>query len=90
MPDFDLAPREVDALVRGMLPRDELVYRLLCRGICARCGADGRFMKRTDELTFEFRHQLADILKDAAALAERMAQTEVGRSAGRRGGVAAR
>jgi hypothetical protein len=75
MPDFDLDPREVDALVRRMPPRQELVYRLLCRGICARCGGDRRFMRRTDELTFEFRHQLADILKDAAALAGLMAAT---------------
>ena len=58
-----------------MGPRQELVYRLLCRGICARCGADQEFMRRTDELTFKFRHQLPDILKEAATLAEWMAAT---------------
>ena len=75
MPSFELEPREIDAFVRGMEPRQELVYRLLCRGICARCGADHEFMRRTDELTFKFQHQLADILKDAAALAEWMTAT---------------
>jgi hypothetical protein len=31
---FELDPREADRFVRGLVPRQELVYRLAIRGIC--------------------------------------------------------
>jgi hypothetical protein len=67
---FELDPREADAFVRGLDARQELVYRLAIRGICPRCRGDRAFSRRIDELTSQFRIDMAAVLKDAAALGD--------------------
>ena len=76
MASFELDPREADAFVRGMPLRQELVYRLAIRGLSARCRGDRRFMKRIDELLFEFRKDdLPAVLKEAAKLEAELASS---------------
>jgi hypothetical protein len=69
---FELDPREADAFVRGMAPRQELVYRLAIRGICLRCRGDRQFTKRTDALIDQFRKDLPAVLRDANKLADEL------------------
>jgi hypothetical protein len=69
MPRFELDPREADAFVRGMEPRQELIYRLAVRGLCPRCRGDRQFRARTEELVFEFRKDIGAVLREADALA---------------------
>jgi len=80
---IDLDPREIDAFVCGMSPRQELVHRLAVRDVCDRCRGDRLFMKRTDALIFEFRKNLSAVLREANQLsAELMASVDdEGRSA---------
>jgi hypothetical protein len=73
MPRFELDPREADAFVRGMPPRQELVYRLAVRGLCQRCRGDRQFRRRTDELLSRFLDDLPAVMKEAAALEAELA-----------------
>ena len=79
----DRDPREIDAFVRWMSPRQELVYRLAVRDVCDRCRGDRLFMKRTDALIFEFRRNLAAVLREANQLSAELRTTveDAGRSA---------
>jgi hypothetical protein len=54
MPSFELEPREAERFVRGMPPRQELVYRLAIRGLCQRCRGDGHFRQQTNALLEKF------------------------------------
>ena len=69
---FELDPREADAFVRGMAPRQELVYRLAIRGMCARCRGDRQFTQRTDALIEQFRKELPAVLREANKLGEEL------------------
>jgi hypothetical protein len=73
MPSFELDPREAARFVRGMPPRQELVYRLAIRGLCERCRGDRAFTKRTDVLIELFRKELPAVLAGAAKLSEELA-----------------
>jgi hypothetical protein len=43
-------PREVEAFIRPLPARQQFVYCLAVRGLCARCRGDRVFRKRTDAL----------------------------------------
>jgi hypothetical protein len=79
MPGFELDPHEADAFVRGMPPRQELVYRLAVRGLSARCRGDRRFIKRIDQLMFEFRKDLPAVLREARKLEGELAASAASR-----------
>lgn len=72
MPSFDLDPGEVTVLVRGLLPRRELVYRIAILGLSARCRSDRQFRERTGELTTRFRGEMPTILTEAETLADEL------------------
>ena len=76
MPSLDLDPGEVTVLLRGLPPRQELVYRLAVRRLSARCRGDGRFRQRTEELTTRFRGELPAIMRDADQLVAELAAGE--------------
>jgi hypothetical protein len=79
MPSFELDPREAARFVRGMPPRQELVYRLAIRGLGERCRGDRAFTKRTDLLIEQFRKDLPTVLKEANKLGEELAASATGR-----------
>jgi len=70
MLSLDLDPGEVTVLLRGLPPRQELVYRLAIRGLSARCRGDRVFTRRTDALAEQYRKDLPALLKEAAKLGE--------------------
>jgi hypothetical protein len=72
IPTFGLGPREVDAFVRGMPPRRELVYRLAVRGVSDRCRGDRTFRRRTEALIIEFMAGLPAIKREAAKIEEEL------------------
>ncbi len=72
MPSLDLDPGEVTILLRGLPPRQELVYRLAVRGLSERCRGDRQFRARTDALIEQFRKDLPDVLKEANALSSEL------------------
>jgi hypothetical protein len=76
---FELDPREVDRFVRPMPPRQELVYRLAIRGLCARCRGDRAFRQRTDELMAKFRKDLPAVLAESRKLADELVASASGR-----------
>ena len=51
-----------------MEPRRELVSRLVCRSLCAKCRDDRLFRRRTDDLIAGLRDELPAIRRDAAKL----------------------
>jgi hypothetical protein len=79
MPRFDVDPREVDRIVRRLDPRQELVYRLAVRGLCARCCGDRAFRQRTDALLARFQSEFPAVLREAAALAAWIEETVAAR-----------
>jgi hypothetical protein len=79
MPRFELDPREADAFVRGMPPRQELVYRIAVRGLSERCRGDRQFRRRTDELMARFLDDLPAVMKEAAALEAELAASVAAR-----------
>jgi len=79
MLSLDLDPGEVTVLLRGLPPRQELVYRLAIRGLSERCGGDQRFRQRTDALVEQFRKELPAVLREAAKLGEEMTTSVAGR-----------
>jgi hypothetical protein len=78
-PSFELDPREANAFVRGMPARQELVYRLAIRGLCARCRGDRAFTRRTDELIAQFSKDLAVVITEANRLGEELMAAVAGR-----------
>ena len=72
MPSLDLDPGEVTVVLRGLSPRQELVYRLAVRGLSERCRSDRVFRQRTDTLTEQFRKDLPTVLKEAAKLSDEL------------------
>jgi hypothetical protein len=70
MPSLDLDPGEVRVLLRGLPPRQELVYRLAVRGLSERCRGDRQFKQRTDALVEQYRKDLPAVLNEANKLAE--------------------
>ena len=72
MPSLDLDPRDIAVLLRGLLPRQELVYRLAIRGLSARCRGDRVFRARTDGLVEEFRKDLPAVLKETRKLSDEL------------------
>jgi hypothetical protein len=80
MPRFEVDPREVDRIVRRLDPRQELVYRLAVRGLCARCYYDDlAFRQRTDALLARFQSEFPAVLREAAALAAWIEETVAAR-----------
>jgi hypothetical protein len=79
MPSVELDPREADRFVRGMPPRQELVYRLAIGGPCERCRGDRAFTKRTDVLIEQFRKDLPTELREANKLGEELTASVAGR-----------
>ena len=69
-PQFDLDPREVLAFVRPLSEREQLVYLLACRGLCAGIRGDPAIGRRIGALTEKFRRQLPAILADARQLGD--------------------
>jgi hypothetical protein len=65
---FELDPREVEEFIRPLPARQQLVYRLAVRGLCARCRGDRVFRQRTDTLIEQYRKDLPAVLKEADAL----------------------
>jgi hypothetical protein len=78
-PTFELHPEEANRFVRGMPPRQELVYRLAIRGLCERCRGDRTFRQRTDALIEQFRKDLPTVLREAKKLGEELAASATGR-----------
>ena len=72
MLSLDLDPGEVTVLLRGLPPRQELVYRLAIRGLSSRCRGDRQFTKHTDALIAQFAKDLPAALKEANKLAEEL------------------
>jgi hypothetical protein len=79
MPSFELDPREVEAFIRPLPARQQLVYRLAVRGLCPRCRGDRVFTKRTDALTARFKDDLAAVLREAAKLSDEIIATMAAR-----------
>jgi hypothetical protein len=79
MPSLDLDPGEVRVLLRGLPPRQELVYRLAVRGLCPRCRGDRVFRQRTDDLVERFRKDLPAVLKEADKLSAELTASVSGR-----------
>ena len=73
-PHYTLDPREVDALVATLAPRQELVYRLALRGLCDRCRGDRVFEQRTEELMLGFGRDLSAVLAEAAQLSRKLTE----------------
>ena len=73
-PHYTLDPREVDALVANLAPRQELVYRLALRGLCDRCRGDRAFEQRTEELMLGFGRDLSAVLAEAAQLSRKLTE----------------
>ena len=69
---FELDPREAEEFVRPLPARQQLVYRLAIRGICARCRGDRTFQARTEALADRFRAELPAIVTEAAKLADEL------------------
>jgi hypothetical protein len=67
-PTFELDPREVEDFIRPLPPRQQLVYRLAIRGLCARSRGNRAFMARTDALVAQFHKELPAVLREADAL----------------------
>jgi hypothetical protein len=78
-PTFELHPEEANRFVRGMPPRQELVYRLAIRGLCERCRGDRYFRQRTDALLEKFKKDLPAVLQEAAKLGEELTASVAGR-----------
>jgi len=72
-------PRELEEFVRPLPARQQLVYRLAVRGLCARCRGDRQFGQRTDALAEQFRKELPAVLREAAKLGEEMTTSVAGR-----------
>jgi hypothetical protein len=72
MPTLDLDPGEITVLLRGLPPRQELIYRLAVRRLSVRCRSDRQFRERTDELTAKFNAELPAITIEAAKLADEL------------------
>jgi hypothetical protein len=66
--EFELDPREVEAFIRPLPARQQLVYRLALRVICPRCRGDRQ--AHTDALAEQFRNDLPAALKEAYKLGE--------------------
>jgi len=79
MSDFELDPREVEEFIRPLPARQQLVYRLAVRGLCARCRGDRQFRRRTDALTEQFRKELSAVLKEADQLAAELTASVSGK-----------
>jgi hypothetical protein len=79
MLSLDLDPGEVTVLLRGLPPRQELVYRLAIRGLSARCRGDRVFRQRTDALMEQFRKDLPALLKEADKLSDELTASVAGR-----------
>jgi hypothetical protein len=79
MPSFELDPREVEAFIRPLPARQQLVYRLAVRGLCPCCRGDRVFTKRTDALTARFKDDLAAVLREAAKLSDEIIATMAAR-----------
>jgi hypothetical protein len=67
-------PREVDAIVAKLDPRQELVHRLAIRWLCRRCCADKEFGTRTGQLTAKVHGNFAEIRTEALRLAAELAR----------------
>jgi hypothetical protein len=78
-PSFELDPREVEEFVRPLPARQQLIYRLAVRGLCARCRGDRVFTARTDALIEQFRKDLPAALREARKLGEELAASAAGR-----------
>jgi hypothetical protein len=78
-PSFELDPREVEEFVRPLPARQQLVYRLAVRGLCARCRGDRTFRQRTDALIERFRKDLPALLSEANKLDEELTAAVAGR-----------
>jgi hypothetical protein len=78
MLSLDLDPGEVTVLLRGLPPRQELVYRLAIRGLSERCRGDRVFNARTDALVERFRKELPAVLKEADKLADELTASVAG------------
>jgi hypothetical protein len=68
--ELELDPREAEDFVRPLPARQQLVYRLAIRGICARCRGDRAFQARTEALAAKFKAELPAIMTEAAKLAD--------------------
>ena len=73
MPSLDIDPGEIAVLLRGLPPRQELVYRLAVRRLSARCRGDRQFRQRIEELTTRFRVELPAIMREADELVAELA-----------------
>jgi hypothetical protein len=69
---FELDPREAEEFVRPLPARQQLVYRIAIRGICARCRGDRTFRTRTEALIDKFKTELPAILAEAAKLGDEL------------------
>jgi hypothetical protein len=78
-PSFELDPREVEEFVRPLPERQQLVYRLAVRGLCACCRGDRAFTKRTDALIEQFRKGLPAVLREAKKLSAELTASVAGR-----------
>jgi hypothetical protein len=78
-PSFELDPREVEEFVRPLPARQQLVYRLAVRGLCARCRGDRQFQQRTDALVERFRKDLPAVLKEGDKLSDELTASVAGR-----------
>ena len=71
-------PRELEEFIRPLPARQQLVYRLAVRGLCARCRGDRQFGQRTDALAEQFRKELPAVLREADKLSEELTASAVG------------
>jgi hypothetical protein len=78
-PTFELDPREAEEFVRRLPARQQLVYRLAVRGLCARCRGDRVFRQRTEALIERFRKDLPAVLSEANKLGEELTASVSGR-----------
>jgi hypothetical protein len=76
MPRLELDPGEVTVLMRGLAPRQELVYRLAVRRLSTRCRGDRQFRRHTEDLTTRFKSYLAAILVEVTALSDALVAPE--------------
>ena len=79
MLSLELDPGEVTVLLRGLPPRQELVYRLAIRGLSERCRGDRQFRHRTDALAEQFRKELPAVLREAEKLSAELTASVQGR-----------
>lgn len=74
MASFEIDPRVAERFVSTLPPRQELIYRLAVRNLCARCRGDRQFRQRTEMLIVQFGKDLPAVMQDARKLeAELMA-----------------